>query len=555
MLRSLTIRDFTLISEVDLSFEPGLTVMLGETGAGKSIIIDALSAALGERTSSDSVRSGAKKCIIEATFDRPASAEFTALLRDNELEWDAPEVLFRREITATGTSRCFVNDSPVQASVARALADLILDVHGQHDTHGLLHQPTHVHVLDLACGTVELTEIYRGLWDAYRVSERVVTELRERAAHADAERDRHERLIKEIGTIAPSRGEDEQVLQDLNRLERIDDIRRHAAGAHEALYGASPSATELVRTAIDHLRALIDIDADAAQYASELDAAAVSIAEAAKHASRLIDEEDTSAERLEELRERLAHLQRLRRTHGSLDAAIDAWEEALQLRDEIGSLDDALAAAIAAADAARDAAQKAASKLSAARRKGARAVDTAVTELLASMGMPAARLVTQVEPGTSMTSTGTDTVAFLFSANPGEEPKPLAKIASGGELSRVMLAIKHCIAARGDAGTMVFDEIDTGISGRIARAVGEVMHELASRHQLICITHLPQIASLADAFIAVRKDTVGDAAVVHATALTRDEAVSEIAALLSAESVTTTAVEGARELMKGRRHA
>lgn len=564
MLRTLSIRDFALIDHIDLMFGPGMTVLLGETGAGKSIIIDALSAALGERMSSDIVRTGSKKAVIEATFDVPPHVH--DVLRSHDLDWDNPELVFRREIAASGTSRCFVNDTPVQVGIARSIADHLMDFHGQHDTHGLLQPGRHTEVLDAAAGHEGLVQEFHGTWVLLSDALQRWRETSARSNTAEADIARLTFIRNEIAAIDPAVNEDESIADELRRAESSEQVLSHAVAARQALHDGDPSAYDLVNLARQHLAALAQFDSSLSHTEEELHAALVVISEAAKVAGRYAEPEDFSPDRLEELRGRLSALQRLRRKYGSLEEAIAVRDRAERELAMLENFDEALAERESAYRTSQEAAGTAAQKLSKARKSFATSFAKSVTKSLHEMGMPSA--VFGVDQSTTdmaqsdahvsvkvgskylqVGSRGIDALEFVFSSNAGEPLRPLSKIASGGELSRVMLAIKRAVAARGQIGALVFDEIDTGISGRVARHVGEVMKELSARHQILCITHLAQIASLANDYIVVAKTETTTSTTVSATMIDKERAVQEVAKLLSGVTVTDAALESARELM------
>ena len=551
MLRRLTIRSFTLIDEVDLDFDDGMTVLLGETGAGKSIIIDALAAAMGERVSPELVRQGARKAVVEATFDisqRPAAAAF---INANGLSWDAPEVLLRREIPASGASRCFVNDSPMQSSQVRELASLLIDVHGQHDTHGLMSPSTHLDAYDAfaldAGGHLRTAMAER--WQELSSIRRRIDELRRRAVDADADRARLHFIHDEIALINPTPGEDADIALELRRIEASEHVVVLANSVRERLYSADPSAYDLIRSAIEAVSQLREFDPQMESVASDLESALIICKEAAASASELADFDDRDPQRLEDMRQRHVALQRLIRKYGSLQNAVDRLEAVARELHEIENLDDVLAESEQELSSALSEARDVAEKLTQQRRSSIQAFESTINDSLHEMGMPAA-LVRLDMQSCDLGPTGSDHVEFLFAANSGEPLRPLAKIASGGELSRVMLAVKRALFERIPAGTVVLDEIDTGISGRVARTVGVVMQQLARRQQLICITHLAQIASLADNFVRVSKSASDDRTTISARRIDQAEAQHDVAMLLSGSDVTATALSGARELMQ-----
>jgi DNA repair protein RecN (Recombination protein N) len=549
MLRQLTIRSFALIDDVALDFDEGMTVLVGETGAGKSIIIDALAVALGGRMSSDMIRKGAKKCVIEATFDASSIPDVASLLKEHDLTWESSDLIMRRELTDSGTSRCFVNDTPTTAAVARDLAAFLMDFHGQHDTHGLLNVGRHRTILDAFADVDDLLEEASQVWQAYQTAVTELESLRHRADKADDERRRLEHLLKEIDELDPVEGEDESVALELRRSESREQIIVAATSARNDLYVDENSAYELLRRACDHVRTLIPFDADLEATVSDIENAMTVTKEGAATLTPFVDDaEDFSAERLEELRSRLAALQRLSRKYGTLEVCCHERIAMREQLEQLSNVDESLQRLESAVASAHKAARSVAKKLHDKRTKTAQPLASQLSSTIVQLGIPAARIDVSITEG-ELSAHGFDTVEFLFSANTGEEVKPLARIASGGELSRFMLALKKSLSLRLGVGTMVFDEIDTGISGKTARQVGGVMKHIAERQQLICITHLPQIASLADHMIVVEKADDGERSNVTARAVVGDDIVHEVARLLSGATITDAALQGAREMI------
>lgn len=548
MLRRLHISNFALIESIDLTIDDGMTVLLGETGAGKSIIIDALAAALGERLPSDSLRSGAKKAVIEAVFHVAQTHPARGCIARHELDWEADDIILRRELTASGTSRCFVNDTPTQANIVREIAVELIDFHGQHDTHGLLDAETHRTILDMAALSDDDRTRMRDRWNDLRHCTAELAHLQERARTADAERARLAFIVDEISQIAPQPGEDELIAAELRRAESQEQVVGFARTVRDALYAGDTSAYDAIQSALSALRHLLPFQPDLDGTINDLESARVSCKESAATVGHLADGEDFSPERLESLRQRQLLLQRLVRKYGSLTVACQELNAAQTELLQLDSVDEALQSAEQARRDAQESAKHQASILHTLRVSQSGPLATAVTEVLVMMGMPSAVFNVTITPSDLGTS-GSDAVEFVFSSNAGEPPRGLGKVASGGELSRVMLALKRALAQQASHGTMVFDEIDTGISGRVARTVGEVMKTLAASHQILCITHLAQIASLADHFVQVTKTETDGQTTVRAQTLDTEQALVEVAKLLSGEHITDTSLSGARELM------
>lgn len=548
MLCSLSIRDFALIGKVDLSFSSGLTILVGETGAGKSIVIEALSVALGERTSADIVRSGARKAVVEATFDIQADQHILQILKENELEWDAEELLVRREVSSAGSTRCFVNDIPTTAAVVRELSGYLLDFHGQHDTHGLLNVHRHRELLDGILPSSDLLASMHVAWQALLNARGHLTELQQLAAQASHVRDRCEYIKRHIGSVQPIPGEQQTLEEDLRRYEAREHILEAASQSRTALVDADESAQSQISRAIALLTDLQRFDDRLSAYVQELESALTACKEAASAVAMYADADDYNPEMVEQMRQRLSSLQRLAREYGSIEDAIRQLQESEQQLADLQNIDDSLKQAAHKVEDCTHAAMTIAQQLHEHRTKAAAKLSPQLSKALHGMGMPSAVVDVQVRPA-DLNRYGMDTVEFLFSANAGEVPSPLQKIASGGELSRFMLAVKSAQSADRSVGTLVFDEIDTGISGRVARKVGEVIKTIGRHSQVICITHLPQIASLADNMIRVVKTETDSTTSVTAQSLDNDEVVTEVARLLSGDQITEGALLGARELM------
>ncbi len=548
MLRKLNIRSFALIDEIELDFPEGMTVFLGETGAGKSIIIDALAAALGERATSDAVRQGARKAVVEASFVASRNSRVDEILAENELHWDSPDLVLRRELSPSGGSRSFVNDTPAPLAVLKELATHLIDFHGQHDTTGLMSTQRHRDLLDDFAGAQAEVQEMRERWLEYAAARTSHATLLDRARTSDADRVRLEFLVNEIASVDPYPGEDLAIDSDLLRAEAREKILTLANTSREALYNAETNAYGLLRDAISSLRELSAFHTELTPAIEDLEAAAVSAKEAALTLSSLAEADDFSTEDLERLRMRKVDINRLMRKYGSLDEALrfheSLKEELAQLENLAENLEDSERALLQCERLARRAADTLRKTRQAAKERFSKSVESTVSEL----GMPSAQFVIDISE-TDLGVKGADKIEFLFSANAGVTPKPLAKVASGGELSRLMLAMKTALASTGFAGTMVFDEIDTGISGRVARTVGTVMMGLAQTHQILCITHLAQIASLAGTLVRVEKTEQNGRTEVSAAVLASDEAQREIAKLLSGADVTPATLESARELM------
>ncbi len=572
MLTSLQIRNYALIEELHVPFSSGLVIITGETGAGKSIIVDALGLVLGERASTEAVRSGADKAIVEAVFDCTGNARVIELLQSNELDI-ADELIVRREVSAKGQSRCFINDSPVTLALLKQAGELLVDLHGQHEHQSLLRVDTHCGMVDDFGGLDGMVREYRDAFQALRTLAAEVQELRDRELQLREKRDFCLFQAQEIDAVAPQAGEEERLETDLRILENSEKLHTATTDLHTALYESDRSAHDLLVIARNQLHALAAIDPQFAEAAKECASAAAIVNELAKFIQGYNARVEFAPDRLEELRDRLGRIAFLKKKYGGSIETVIAHREAigrdLALAD---NFDGVLQKMQKDLDAARAECAVRAERLSVKRHEVGKKIDKAIVQELAKLGIAHARFTTHidqtaVENGRSaktalpddavmrgktpvrLNARGYDSVEFYISTNAGEEEKPLTKVASGGEISRIMLALKSILARTDRLPVLIFDEIDVGVSGRIAQAVGASMKSLAGFHQVIAITHLPQIAGFADTHLVVTKTETNGRAATSLRRLTLEEQVREVARLMSGAEVTEAGLAGARELM------
>jgi DNA repair protein RecN (Recombination protein N) len=548
MLKSLLVQNYALIQEVHVEFSPGMTVLLGETGAGKSILVDALGAALGARTSPNVVRHGTKKAVVEARFDASTSTPCSQILARHDLCWDDEDLLVRREINLNGTSRCFVNDVPVQASTLRELSSLLIDFHGQHDTHGLLSPSRHREIFDDLCQLQQNTENMARAFEEWKSCRVQLDVFHQRQATAAEERHRCERIIRDVSAVNPLSNEDTTVAIELERAESAEYILDRVQLVRNTLANGDHSVQNALNTACAAIDELVVLAPSLQPFASELRAAIVVCNETSSELLRLADPEAFSPERIESLRHRWLELQRLIKNYGSLEQALLQERQARKAIEELDSTNGDLERLTTQERQAHAMAVECAITLTQLRKQAIPQIESEIEAVLHRMGMRHCRFCVHMNES-DLSAQGCDDVSFHVATNSGSEPQGLHKVASGGELSRVMLALKRLSSARRGVGTLVLDEIDAGISGRVARSVGLIMEEIALTSQIICITHLPQIASIADSFVKVSKLDDGESSSVTANAMAMGDAEREIAALVSGDHVTDAAIQSARELM------
>jgi len=552
MLVGLSIRDVVLIERLSLSFASGLTVLTGETGAGKSILLDALALALGERADSGLIRHGAAQAAVTAEFalgdDHPA----LAILAEQDVAADS-QLVIRRTLTPDGRSRSFVNDQPVSAGLLRRLAGTLVEIHGQFETHGLFDTATHRAILDAHGGLAAQAEATATAWRAWSDAETARADLAAAADAARAEEAYLRETVGELEQLDPKAGEEESLTETRARLqhrekllEALSTAQRELAGDRGAELSLSVARRALERVA-DRAGAAFD------PIIAALDRAAIEVGEALGALDASAAEVESEPQSLDKVDDRLFELRRVARRHGVAVDALRALRDSLAER--LAGVDDQegrLAAAAKLAAEHRDAYRRAAEALSAARRKAADKLDAAVAHELKPLKLERARFLTELKPLAEgeWGEAGIDRVAFAVSTNPGQPPGPLAKIASGGELSRFMLALKVVLSRAASVPVLVFDEVDSGIGGATADAVGERLSRLADSVQVLVVTHSPQVAARGAHHWQVRKAMKGGGMQTEVAPLDAAGRREEIARMLSGAEVTEEARAAALRLIE-----
>lgn len=556
MLKSLHIRNFALLKEVTVEFGAGLNILTGETGAGKSILIDALGAILGQRISTDAIRSGCDALRVEAVFSLHADAkELAAVLAEQEIDCEEEELIIVRKVSRAGKSSVLVNGGHVTVTFLRSLAPFLVDIHGQNENLALLREDSQRRLLEDGDGTLaQLLSAYRGVYDAWR-EKRALREERTEAAHEIGERlDMLRWQEQEISDADLQEGEDEELETEIRRLSHMEKLVDHASEASARL-SEDGSAGAAVLTALAIVRRDLDeiarYDDGLSNAQSMIEEAYVSLQEASYEVRDYCDSLDADPARLDRLQTRMDVIDRLKKKYGGTVSAV--LERLASVRAELESIDnydtDMVQLDREIAALARDLAERAA-ELTACRRDIGAQLSGEIERELQELGMSKARFHIEVTSEEKYTSNGADSLRMLFSANIGEAEKPLEKIASGGELSRIALAIKTIVAARDTSGaSMVFDEIDTGVGGRTAQMVAERIAYVAGYKQVLCITHLPQIACMADEHLYISKSVKGDATITQVDLLSEEERMHEIARMASGDDVTEAALANAREML------
>jgi len=555
MLLELVVENYAVIERVHVRFAPGLNLLTGETGSGKSIVVDALGLLFGGRASQESVRTGAARARISGVFEVPREAAFTRLLESAGIEAEDGELLLEREISAEGKSRAFAGSRPITVGLLRDLAPFLGDIHGQHEQQMLFAVGAQLAMLDAFAGSADTAARVAATFEEWR---KITRELE------DLERTEQEKLRlldlwnfqrREIESVAPKPGEDADLEQERRVLQNTARLEEAANTVYTALYDAPESALAQIRLAVRRLEDLLRIDPRLEAAREGLAGAVIAVEEASYAVRDYLSHLEANPARLEEIELRLASLERLRRKYGVTAEEILAF--LAQVRGEIESVETA---GERKADLERErkrlaaAFEEAAGALSQRRKDAARKLEKRMETELASLAMERTTFEVAVRPA-AWSETGIDAVQFLVSPNVGEEPRPLEKVASGGEVSRIALALKTCVASAARRTerihpTLVFDEVDAGVGGRAAETVGRRLKQLAVSSQVLCVTHLPQIAGFADHHFYVEKKEAGGRTVAEIEQLEGDARTREIGRMLSGERLTREALKQAEQLLK-----
>ncbi len=552
MLVELAVENLAVVERLRLRLHPGFNVLTGETGSGKSLIVGALSLLFGGRASPDMIRTGEERALVSGIFELPSDARLRSLLEQAGIAAEDGELLLEREITAAGKSRAWAGSRPVTVAFLRDLAPFLGDIHGQHDQQKLFSADAQREMLDAAAGAGTLLAEVLDHWHAWRAA------LHELAELGRAEQDRL-RLAdlwsmqrNEIAAAALHPGEDAQLENERRVLRNFARLSEAVSAAYELIQESEASASGAVAQALKRLEDAARIDSTLAPVAEALRPAQISLQEASHELRHYLGRLEADPRRLEEVESRLALIERLKRKYGSTVEEILAFHDDVAAR--LASLESASErrAALEAAIAEHEARYRELSlQLRELRQRAARKLSRKVQDELAGLAMPGAVFRVLLEP-CDPGETGMDRVCFLFSANAGEEPRPLDRVASGGELSRAALAIKTCMApAETDlALTLVFDEVDAGVGGAAGEMIGRRLRELSRRHQVLCVTHLAQIAGFADHHYAVSKSEAGGRTAAGVESLGKKERIREIARMLSGQKLTPEALRHAEKLIE-----
>ena len=550
MFKSLSINNYALIDRLDISVEPGFTVITGETGAGKSIMLGALGILLGGRAEARAVRTGAAKCVVEAAFDVSALG-IQGFFEENDIDFDGEECILRREVTAAGKSRAFINDTPVPAARLKEIGALVIDIHSQHRNLLIGREDYLLDTLDtVAANTAEKTA-YAAAYAKWRKAEEDLKVLRLQAEKGQTDGDYLKFQLTQIQEAALLPDEQEELEKENALLEHAEEIKASLGSAAFAINGSDGERLAELRRAAQLLESIAAHLPEAAALAERLESARIEIGDIADELERQSEGIDFNPARAEQVASRLNLIYDLLQKHRAasiteLLALAKDWEEQLNRLENMESLLEESQRRCAALLA--DLRQQG-SVLTATRGKAAKIVEQSLTESLHTLGMPNVSIRFSLQPREVPAACGMDTPVFLFSANKNVPMQPVSEIASGGEIARVMLALKGLIARHKNLPTIIFDEIDTGVSGTMAERMAVMMGEIAKHCQVLCITHLPQIAAKGNAHFRVHKEENETGTTSHISRLSPEERVREIATMLSGAEISEAAVSNAKALL------
>ncbi len=566
MLFSLYIKNFALIQELTVEFKPGLTIITGETGAGKSILVGALGLVLGDRASSELVRSGTAKAVIEAVLTEVHSKEIEAILELAEID-SAPELTLRRELSASGQSRCFINDTPCTVAILKQAGEVLIDLHGQHEHQLLLHADTHEAMLDDFARSAPEVKAYTETRADLQKRQQQLRAIQKEAAAIREKRDTITFQLEELRGLELKSGENESLEGEITLLENAETLFSLSSTLNDLLYDGEHSIYSAVTSAVHTLEKLVSIDKRFETHIEESRTARSIIDELARFTRSYTANIDFNPDRLDSLRERQLQLQRISKRYGRTLSELIEWQSELEskialeenLEEEVSRIEEEITLL-------KSTLSLQAVTLSKMRQEGAERLEKVLQEQLAGLGIPHATFIVSITheeheegeitiEGKRFTALphGYDQIEFLISTNPGEKPKPLIKVASGGEISRVMLALKSALAESAKLPILIFDEIDTGISGRVAESVGKSLRKLSRLHQIIAITHLPQIAAMADLHLQVQKSVHEQRTVTEVAPLDHQSRLHAIASLISGQQISVSSLSLAAELVESSR--
>lgn len=550
MLKQLYIRNFALIDELDITFDSGFSVITGETGAGKSIVLGAIGLLLGQRADSKAVKTGATKCTIEAHFNL-ANYGMEEWFEENDLDCEIDDCILRRELTSAGKSRAFINDTPATLHQMKELGEMLMDVHSQHQNLLLQKENFQLNIVDIIAQNTTERSNYRQAFAAYNDARRELEDLRQQIKDSQSNEEFMRFQLDELTKSGLAEGEQEELEQEAEAANHTEDIKSALFEADNLMQNDAQGIVSALKQALSRVESIADVYPRVSEIVERLNSSYIEIKDLSREISNAVDDVDFDPARLEYINNRLDTIYTLERKF-HVDTVEELIAERERLQSAVNSIDNSdeeLAALEAKVAKLLADATKKAETLSKTRAKAAKKVREEILSRLTNLGMPNVEFQVEIKDG-ELYIEGKDHVAFLFSANKGMPVRPVAQIASGGEIARVMLSLKAMVSGAVKLPTIIFDEIDTGVSGKMAEKMAEIMRDMGNNNrQVLSITHLPQIAAMGSAHYKVEKHDTKDGTISLMRRLTDEERIDEIAQMLSGSDVTEAAITNAKALL------
>lgn len=551
MLKQLYIKNFTLIDELDISFNPGFSVITGETGAGKSIILGAIGLLLGNRADTRQVKAGTERCIVEAHFDLH-KYNLQTFFQEHDLDYDEQDCIVRREVSASGKSRAFINDSPVSLQQMKDLGERLVDIHSQHQNLLLRKEDFQLNVIDLMAGNERERNDYTTSYQSYTQARSQLQALKQQMQASHDNEDFLRFQQSELNDAQLTAGEQEELEEQSQLMSHVEEIKSALYESDNLLNADSTGIVNGLRTIINQLHSIENVFPAAEELASRTDECFIELKDISEEISNRLERVDFNPAELESINDRLDHLYSLQQKYhvSSVEELIDIKQNIDEQLSQIDNSDEQLKELQDQLIALESACKDKAKRLSATRQKAARKVEQAMKSRLVPLGIPNVRFEVSLSEK-PLSADGTDRVAFLFSANKSTALLPVSEVASGGEIARVMLSLKAMISGSVKLPTIIFDEIDTGVSGRVAEQMAAIMKEMGDAdRQVISITHLPQIAAMGATHYRVSKEERKQGTTSSMVMLSQEERISEIAQMLSGSNISEAAISNAKALLQ-----
>lgn len=550
MIKRLYIRNFTLIDELDIEFHSGFSVITGETGAGKSIILGAIGLLMGNRADSKQIKNGQDKCVIEAHFDL-SKYNMADFFNRNDIDFEADDTIIRRELTASGKSRAFINDTPVSLSVMRELGESLIDIHSQHQNLLLQKEDFQLNVIDIIGEDNKQLTAYKQGYDEFRKSEKTLEELKDQIASSKENEEFMRFQFNEIQQANLQLNQQEELEQTSETLSHSEEIKTALFESNKILNGEDNGVVEKMKTAVQQLESIKDVYPNIKDIADRMNSAHIELKDIADEINNDIEQIDFDPNELDKVNQQLDTIYTLEQKFHvtSIQELLDIQKDLKEKLNNIDNSDEELQTLQLKVNETKSICEKQATSLSSIRKKAAKKVEEEMKSRLIPLGIPNVRFQVEIS-SKPLSNDGSDKINFLFSANKSTAMQPVSQVASGGEIARVMLSLKAMISGTVKLPTIIFDEIDTGVSGKTAEMMAQIMKEMGKNdRQVISITHLPQIAAMGSTHYKVSKKETPQGTVSHMTMLSQEERIKEIAQMLSGSNISDAAISNAKALL------